>query len=93
MSHGPEFFQTIMGRKFYDSDVPSILRALERIASALERNGEHMAAREREDIAATAAFVMREACAEEADKLYGEQAAAQIRAVPLPHEGTPDGAP
>ena len=69
-----------------------IADTLERIAAALERNGAQMAAREREDIAATAAFVMREACAEEADKLYGEQAAAQIRAVPLPHEGGPDGA-
>jgi hypothetical protein len=36
MSNGPEFFQTIMGRKFYDADVPRIAKALERIAAALE---------------------------------------------------------
>ena len=33
----PEFFQTIMGRKFYEADVPRALKALERIAGALER--------------------------------------------------------
>lgn len=33
---GPEFFQTGMGRKFYESDVPRIAKALERIATALE---------------------------------------------------------
>lgn len=31
-----EFFQTVMGKKFYESDVPRIAKALERIASALE---------------------------------------------------------
>ena len=37
MGNGPEFFQTIMGRKFYEADVPRALKALERIADALER--------------------------------------------------------
>ena len=36
MSPGPEFFQTMMGRKFYDADVPRIANALERIATAME---------------------------------------------------------
>ena len=31
-----EFYQTLMGRKFYDADVPRIVKALERIATALE---------------------------------------------------------
>ena len=31
-----EFFQTHMGRKFYEADVPRIANALERIATALE---------------------------------------------------------
>lgn len=31
----PEFFQTVMGRKFYESDVPRIASALEKIAVAL----------------------------------------------------------
>ena len=49
MGNGPEFFQTIMGRKFYEADVPRALRALERIADALERFAEvaeHIAAEE-----------------------------------------------
>lgn len=34
-----EFFKTLMGRKFYEADVPRIARALERIADALEKTG------------------------------------------------------
>ena len=33
---GPEFFQTRMGQKFYEADVPRMIKALERIADALE---------------------------------------------------------
>lgn len=33
---GPEFFQTIMGHKFFENDVPRIMKALERLAVALE---------------------------------------------------------
>lgn len=33
---GPEFFQTRMGVKFYEGDVPRIGKALTRIADALE---------------------------------------------------------
>lgn len=33
---GPEFFQTLMGRKFYEHDVPELVRQLKRIADALE---------------------------------------------------------
>ncbi len=36
MSSGPEFFQTMMGRKFYEHDVPKIVEALLRVAVALE---------------------------------------------------------
>lgn len=36
-SNGPNFFQTRMGQKFYEADVPRIANALERIADALER--------------------------------------------------------
>ena len=36
MSNGPEFFQTPMGHKFYQSDVPRIADALEKIADRLE---------------------------------------------------------
>lgn len=37
---GTDFFQTIMGRKFYEGDVPRIAKALERIAAALEKLAE-----------------------------------------------------
>jgi hypothetical protein len=32
----PKFFQTIMGRNFYENSVPRIIKALERIADTLE---------------------------------------------------------
>lgn len=34
---GPKFFQTGMGRKFYESTAPKVAEALERIAAVLER--------------------------------------------------------
>lgn len=34
------FFQTVMGKKFYEADVPRFLRTLERIAVALEKIAE-----------------------------------------------------
>lgn len=34
---GPEFFQTLMGRKFYEHDVPEIGRQLARLNDNLER--------------------------------------------------------
>lgn len=33
---GPSFFQTLMGRQYYEGTLPRIARALERIACALE---------------------------------------------------------
>jgi hypothetical protein len=35
------FFQTMMGRKFYESDVPRLVLALERIAIALEEQNSY----------------------------------------------------
>ncbi len=32
-----KFVQTLMGRKFYQADVPRIIKALEKIANALEK--------------------------------------------------------
>jgi hypothetical protein len=37
---GPEFFQTGMGRKFYEADVPRIAKGIERLAAALEKANE-----------------------------------------------------
>lgn len=37
MSNGPKFFQTVMGKKFFEGDVPRLVRALERIAKSLEQ--------------------------------------------------------
>ena len=36
----PEFHETKMGRYFYDGNVPRLIRALERIADALEKQNE-----------------------------------------------------
>lgn len=33
---GPKFFETRMGQKFYDGDVPRVVRALESIATSLD---------------------------------------------------------
>lgn len=33
----PRFFETRMGRKFYEADVPRLIKVLERIADALDR--------------------------------------------------------
>lgn len=35
---GPEFWQTLMGRKLIEGDIPRIARSLERIAEVLERS-------------------------------------------------------
>jgi len=37
---GPEFFQTVMGRVFFDGTMPRIAKALERIADHLDKNGQ-----------------------------------------------------
>ena len=41
---GPEFFQTYMGRAYYEGTVPRIAKALERIAAALEEANKKAAA-------------------------------------------------
>jgi len=33
---GPQFFETAIGRKFFQSDVPKMIRLMERIAIAME---------------------------------------------------------
>lgn len=33
---GPEFYQTGLGRKFYEVDVPELVKQMARIAAALE---------------------------------------------------------
>lgn len=38
---GPEFFQTAMGRQFYDGTMPEIAKALRRIATAMEAQISH----------------------------------------------------
>lgn len=37
MSNGPEFFQTVMGRAFYEGTMPLIAKSLQRIAAAMEQ--------------------------------------------------------
>lgn len=66
----------------------SIAASLARIAEALERaNALSAAVLETavlEDERVGAAFVMREACADEVERLYGPEAAAQVRLVAIP---------
>ncbi len=35
---GPEFFQTQMGRKFYEHDFPALIKAVNRLADAMEES-------------------------------------------------------
>ena len=44
-----EFFQTVMGRKFFDVQVPKLINALERIADALEDIAEQKESKDKED--------------------------------------------
>jgi len=39
--NGPSFFQTMMGRKFYEHDVPQVANSLKRIADALEKTNKN----------------------------------------------------
>ena len=41
-----EFFRTIMGRQFIDGTMPRLVKALERIATAMEAAAEKAAAEE-----------------------------------------------
>lgn len=91
MSTGPEFFQTMMGRKFFDADVPRFLRVLERIADALEAGNQQASADALEQVAVSSAFVMREAIADEVERLYGSEAAEQVRKVELSPTVHPSG--
>ena len=34
---GPEFFQTIMGKRFFESTVPELVRQIGRLADGVER--------------------------------------------------------
>lgn len=34
---GPEFFQTVMGHRFYDSTMPNLVEAIEKNAKAMNR--------------------------------------------------------
>jgi len=40
MGNGVEFFQTVMGRRFYEHDVPRMADAMESIAKELKRSND-----------------------------------------------------
>lgn len=46
---GISFFQSVMGHKFYEADVPRLIKALERIAEALEKRNETLEKKGAED--------------------------------------------
>lgn len=35
---GPDFHDTYMGRKFYESDIPALIKAINRLADAVEKS-------------------------------------------------------
>ncbi len=37
---GIEFYNTVMGKRFYDAQIPAFIKAMNRIADALEKNNE-----------------------------------------------------
>lgn len=69
---GPEFFQTPMGRKFYEADVPRIAKALEKLAQRSE-----IGARA-ERIAAMAASIAAGICTQERGALEVAEKAVEI---------------
>ena len=38
--NGPQFFQTQMGHKYYQSDLPRQIKAMNRLAEAIEKQNE-----------------------------------------------------
>jgi chaperonin cofactor prefoldin len=44
----PEFFQTPMGRRFYEHTVPELVKQIERVAEALEAILDRLAKQEQE---------------------------------------------
>ena len=44
MANGPEFFQTVMGHKFFEGTVPALVRELKRLNDNLESKNEKGAA-------------------------------------------------
>lgn len=37
MANGPDFFQTVMGKRFYEHTMPALVRQLERLNTNLEQ--------------------------------------------------------
>ncbi len=35
---GPDFYQTMMGKRFYESQLPSLIKAVNRLADAIEES-------------------------------------------------------
>jgi len=46
----PDFFETRMGRKFYEYDVPKIVKSLKRIADSLEKISDTIEKDEKEPV-------------------------------------------
>ena len=44
-----QFFETVMGKKFFEVQVPKLTKALERIADALEDIAEQKESKDKED--------------------------------------------
>ena len=46
---GPEFFQTRMGQKYYEHDIPALIEAVNRLADAIEKQNLLTESREKTD--------------------------------------------
>ncbi len=87
----PEFHLTVMGHRFYESTMPSLVRAVEALNKKLDSLVEGAHLNQIEDERAAAAFAMREAIAHtvleqlrHVNLTSVEQLAEIIRSVPLP---------
>lgn len=45
----PEFHETVYGKRFFESQLPKLIKALERIADALEKQNEPILKEENEN--------------------------------------------
>lgn len=91
----PEFHLTVMGHRFYESTMPSLVRAVEALNKKLDALVEGAQLNQIEDERAAAAFAMREAIAHTIEVGFGGRVFASrdelveaIRNVPMPQHAT-----
>lgn len=88
----PEFHMTVMGHRFYESTMPSLVRAVEALNKKLDALVEGASLNQLEDERAAAMFAMRESIAHAIETSFGstitvdrDNLVAEIRRVEFPH--------